>query len=105
MKQLLTHFDIYDIFNFPENGDTCRFEKFSLSKKEFLSGEFLGDDSLIIRKLLVYFYIPINNEPTMNEIAELLDVLSQQVPSKELLWGCSSNDEIKHYEVFLVKTY
>lgn len=105
MKQQLTHFDIYDIFTFPENGDMCRFEKFSLSKERFLACDFFGSDLEPVKKQLFYFLMPTNNEVTMGELADFLEMFYQATGYKELLWGCSSDDEIEHYEVFLMKTY
>lgn len=105
MRKQLTHFDIYDIFTFPENGDMCRFEKFSLSKEIFLAGDFFDKDIEPVKKYMFYFLMPTNNEVTMGELADLFDILYQATDCKELVWGCSSDDKIAHYEVFLIKAY
>lgn len=105
MKQQLTHFDIYDIFIFPENGDMCQFEKYSLSKKEFLAGDYFGCNAVPGNKILFYFITPTNDEVTVAELATLFERIERILHSKEFIWGCSSDDEISHYDVFLVRTY
>lgn len=105
MKKRLTHFDIYDIFNFPDNGDTCRFDSFHLEKEEFLSGAFLDNNLLPVKELLIYIYMPVNNEPTMNELAGFFEILAYKLKCKDITWGVSSDDEISRFKVFVIKTY
>ena len=105
MRQQLTAFDIYDIFYFPKDGDLCQFHKLNLTKEEFLRGEFLGGNAMSLKKCLIYFYMPSNDELTMGELVNLLEKLGLSSTPEESIWGCSSDGEISHYEVFLMKIY
>lgn len=58
-----------------------------------------------VKKYLFYFFMPTNNEITMDELAGLFGILKQATHLEGLLWGCSSDDEISLYKVFLMKTY
>lgn len=86
--------------------EICVGLKNSVSQKRFfLAGDFFDKDIEPVKKYVFYFLMPTNNEVTMGEFAELFDILYQATDSKELVWGCSSDDKIAYYEVLLIKTY